>query len=130
MMQNRVVIVGGPRSGKTTLAANYYHGIRVMHTDDYIHLGGFEDQIPALLSLLEEKPPWVLEGVTAVRALRAWMKFYLDKPCDEVITCWHDFEHLSKGQQIMKKGCLTVWKQIAGELLSRGVTIRENPLRR
>lgn len=129
MTQNRVVIVGGPRSGKTTLAANY-HDAWVYHTDDYIHLGDFEDQIPALLSLFEEKPPWVLEGVTAVRALRAWLKFFIDKPCDEVITCWDDFEELTKGQQTMKKGCLTVWRQIENELIARGVVIAQNPLRR
>jgi hypothetical protein len=122
MTTSRVVIVGGPRCGKTTLAARY-HGVRIWHTDNYVKRT-FEESVEAILPLLEEPGPWVLEGVTTVRVLRAWLRAgHRGKPCDEIRCCWNAMVPLGRSQEIMWKGCLTVWTQIEPELLSRGVHI-------
>lgn len=125
MNNSRVVIVGGPRTGKTTLAARY-RDVPVWHTDDYIKRT-FEQSVEAMLPLLDEPGPWVLEGVTTVRVLRAWLRAgHSGKPCDEVICCWEAKMALSRGQETMAKGCRTIWSQIAGELLLRGVEIKNH----
>lgn len=118
----RTVIVGGPKTGKTTLAVRM--GGEVIHTDIFA-LGGadFSAQSEAAATLLGREGDWTMEGVTAVRALRKWMEENPGKPCDDVICLSVPHENLSPGQRSLGRGCDTVFLEILPELRRRGVEI-------
>lgn len=73
-----VVIIGRPASGKTTLALKLARltGIRVVHTDNYIHHGisGLYAMIED--DLMEKSGPVIIEGVWGCRLLRRGMEGY------------------------------------------------------
>lgn len=120
----RTVICGGPRTGKTTLAASLPGPIK--HTDDLILDHDWSAASEAASSWFDEPGPWLVEGVTAVRALRKWLAAHPghDKPCDLVIWLYRQHELLTKGQATMAKGCLTVWREIEPELNKRLVRVQ------
>lgn len=143
-MTVRVVIAGGPKTGKTTLARRLHEStpaldvrflatlerwsIPVRHTDDLIHMGWSEASAAAAL-WLDEPGPWIIEGVAAPRALRKWLGSHPEgKPCDVVY--WLDAQRveLTPGQAAMAKGCATVWLGIVDDLRARGVEIRDSPI--
>lgn len=119
---SRTVIIGGPRTGKTTMAEGM--GGDVIHTDIFA-LGGadFSTQSEAAASLLGRDGDWTMEGVTAVRALRKWMETHPEKPCDRVVRLTVPHERLTLGQTSLAKGCDTVFREIEPELRRRGVEI-------
>jgi hypothetical protein len=138
----RLVIAGGPRTGKTTLAFAIYNGarcptedftmdgvehrgLRKFHTDDLIDLG-WSEASEAASRWLDEPGPWIVEGVAAVRALRKWLdRNPTGKPCDAVLYLEQPLVALTDGQARMRLGCRTVWEQIVGELDRRGVSVSE-----
>lgn len=121
---SRTVILGGPRTGKTTLAASMRSG-RLVHTDDLISTHAWSDASDAIAKMLDAPGPWVIEGVAAVRGLRKWLRAHAaGKPCDTVVAMWQPRVPLSKGQLAMAKACRTVFDEIRGELTRRGVAIR------
>lgn len=118
----RTVIVGGPRTGKTTLAETL--GAPVIHTDTHITVGNFSAQSDAAVRHFDIPGDWTLEGVTAVRALRKWLESHPEgKPCDTVIHLARPHVSLTGGQATLGKGCETVWREIELELRKRGVSI-------
>jgi adenylate kinase family enzyme len=119
----RIVIGGGPNTGKTTLAAQLANGSPSLSTDDLMHLPWSEASVVA--SFWYDAPgPWVVEGVAAARALRKWLKRHATgKPCDRVIWLRQPKAPQVGGQVAMAKGCETVWREIAGTLAGRGVEI-------
>src|SRR5512143_292043 len=122
MLAQRIVIVGGPRTGKTTLAGTF--SLPVIHTDDFAGLGNFSAQSQKAAALLELPGPWVLEGVTTVRALRKWFRLHPEGvPCDAIYGCWAPKEPLSAGQQALARGCATVWAAVEEELDARGFPV-------
>lgn len=112
----RIVICGGPRTGKTTLARE----LEVItardprHTDDLVHLGWSEASQAAAL-WLDEPGPWIIEGVAMSRALRKWRDAHPGEPppVDKVIRLTTPHVELTKGQAAMAKGEETVWQEIA-----------------
>lgn len=123
-MSERIVIAGGPRTGKTTrsteLAAQL--GCTAHHTDDTIG-AGWSDASAAAADWFDRAAPWIVEGVTAVRALRKWMAANEGRPCDRVIWLVEPFVELSRHQAAMAKGCSTIWDDVEAELVGRGVVI-------
>lgn len=116
---SRVVIVGGPRTGKTTLA-----GEGALHTDDLIHLGWSEASQFVCDDWLTQPGPWIVEGVATARALRKALKARPGvKPCDEIWLCVHPVVELSRGQASMAKGVDKVWSEICPALTTLGVKI-------
>lgn len=126
----RIVILGGPKTGKTTLASqmylhdgrSYHERPKVRHTDDLIHLGWSEASAAAAL-WIDEPGPWIIEGVAMARALRKWREAHPGErpPVDRVIRLTEPHVALTPGQATMAKGEETVWQEIAGWLLGEGV---------
>lgn len=137
----RICITGGPRTGKTTLAAGIEKAFNsipygttvttsVRHTDDLIdqckHLGkdAWSAASAEAMKWLDEPGPWIIEGVAVSRALRKWREAHPGEPppVDRVIYMDEPHETLSKGQATMAKGVRTVHDEIEGWLEEHGVT--------
>lgn len=122
----RIVIAGGPRTGKTTLADMLAKrsGIVALHTDDLIEFGWSEASAHVAEQWLTKPGPWIVEGVAAARALRKFLRATPnDRPCDEVIVCNHARVETTPGQQRMAKGCAKVFAEIEPALRQLGVRI-------
>jgi hypothetical protein len=144
----RILISGGPRTGKTTLAREIGNGHScgcaaferrpgfvtvgdcdcplaqlIHHTDDLIPLGWSEASQAAAL-WLEAPGPWIVEGVAASRALRKWRDQHPNQPppVDRVIFLREPHETLSKGQAVMAKGVETVHAELADWLGKHNIT--------
>jgi len=119
----RVVIAGGPRVGKTTLADKL--GGRVMHTDDLIGEADWSECSRIVADeWMTEPGPWVIEGTATVRALRKFMALHPGaKPCDRVIWLSKPWIALTPGQARMGKGCAKIWLEIRDRLAALGVEI-------
>jgi hypothetical protein len=123
----RIVITGGPRTGKTTLSESLgdrcgHNNIR--HTDDLI---GKLDWSAASLEVsrwFDEPGPWIIEGVAVSRALRKWREAHPGEPppVDQVIYLHTPYEALSKGQATMAKGVETVHAEIEPWLRQYGIS--------
>lgn len=114
------MITGGPKTGKTTLAATF--GLPVRHCDDLISLGWSESSQRASL-WFDEPGPWVVEGVIAPRALRKWLAKKRGNPCDKVIWLTTPRAKLKQGHASMTMGLETIWREVEPMLISRGVEI-------
>lgn len=117
-MTQRIIIVGGPRTGKTTLAGEL--GIEpVLHTDDLIGTHSWEDVPDAVCEWMRAPGPWVIEGVQTARALR---RFVRDRgelpPVDQIIVLAHPHVELSKRQEAMTKGVMKIWREVEPLLVS------------
>jgi broad-specificity NMP kinase len=121
----RIVIAGGPRRGKTTraLAIAERTGATVRHTDELVGKLPHGDDSAEVARWFNERGPWVVEGVTAARALRKWMAMHPGKPCDRVVLMRDPVVKLTPGQITQSKGCDTVWREIEPQLAARGVEV-------
>jgi len=131
----RIVIIGGPRTGKTTLArAVVVAGVPhrhtpIRHTDDLI---GVLDWSAASQKIADQwlvaPGPWIIEGVAAVRGLRKWLRAHpMGAPCDTIIICSHPKVARTDGQERMAKGHDKIWAEIRDDLERRGVRIELRP---
>lgn len=110
------VIVGGPKTGKTTMAPE------AKHTDDLIPLG-WQDAKRAVTQWIDAGHD--VEGVQAARGLRQWLRDNPEgKPCDEVVWLSTPKEARTQGQANMGKAVDTVMREIAPELARRGVAVK------
>lgn len=133
----RLCIIGGPKTGKTTLAAELAASrgplavgtaegaFRVRSSDEAMHLGWSEASAEVAL-WLDNAGPWIVEGVAVPRALRKWLAAHAEgKPCDIVLVLTTAHIELSKGQAAMGKGVATVWAEVLPELRRRGVEVMD-----
>jgi broad-specificity NMP kinase len=121
----RIVICGGPKTGKTTLSQTLKP--QVFHADDYIHLG-WSEASQAIADLFDQyaASAWVIEGVACVRALRKWLDSHpTGKPCDRVILLMEvkSMDGYTSRHSSMSAGVHTVFQEIEPELLARGVEV-------
>lgn len=121
----RIIITGGPLTGKTTEAQRLSaeHGItNVRSTDEVKDLGWSEASAAA--SLWFDAPgDWIIEGVAVPRALRKWLAANPQKQFEtgtEILVLNKPHKPLSKGQQTMTTGLHTVLSEIAPQLKRRG----------
>jgi hypothetical protein len=122
---SRIVIAGGPRSGKSTLAQNISRGgrIKVRGTDELLALDWSESSLVAS-SWFEYPGPWICEGVAMPRALRKWLaRNPSDAPADLIVWMNEAVSPRVPGQEGMAKGCATVWREILPELDRREVRV-------
>lgn len=134
----RILITGGPRTGKTTLADEL--GITsppppgfvvpiVRHSDDLIaelaHLGkdAWSEGSRRVAEWLSESGPWIIEGVAASRGLRKYRDQHPGEPppVDRVIYLREPHEPWTSGQRSMAKGVETVHREIEPWLDEHGV---------
>lgn len=123
----RIIVAGGPRTGKTTLADRLAAGLGITarHTDDLIGTLDWSASSAEVATWFDADGPWVIEGVAAARAIRKWLAAHPEgTPANVVHLLTEPFEPLNTRQLGMAKGCETVWNEIAGELLARGVTVQ------
>lgn len=138
----RILITGGPRTGKTTLARQLFEeaaarydraGITaaLLHTDDLIeqcrHLGkdAWSEASRIASTWLDEGGPWIIEGVAVSRALRKWHEVHPNErpPVDRVVYLGVPHVALTKGQESMAKGVFKVhFEDVEGWLNQHGIT--------
>jgi len=119
----RVLIIGGPKTGKTTLGRRF----KAKSTDELIAGTAFDAQVTAAAGWMDQPGPWAIEGVTGVRALREWIRAHPGErpPVDRVIYLKTPYVPLSRRQGAMAKGIETVWREIEGEVKRLGVEVSE-----
>jgi len=125
---SRVVVAGGPKTGKTTLAIRLGKrlGRQTRHSDSLVMSHEWGDDSAEVARWLDEPGEWIVEGVTMARALRKWLARHESKAPDvTVIYCREPLISRSKGQETMAKGVETVWRQVQPELRGLGVRIIE-----
>lgn len=139
----RIVITGGPRTGKTTLADSMWNNVAVeagaadptkrglgieivRHTDDLIGHVDWSAASQAVSEWLNEPGPWIIEGVAVSRALRKWRDQHPGErpPADRVIYLRDAYERTTSKQDAMAKGVLTVHLEIEPWLLEHGITTK------
>ena len=118
----KLIIAGGPRTGKTTLADSMSSS-NVGHTDELIPLGWSKGSV-TVVAWIDNPNLDVIEGVTVLRGLRKWLRLNdAGKPCDKLVYLRGPFEELNRGQAAMTRGCWSVFQQIRPYLQDRGVTV-------
>lgn len=126
-LARRVVIVGGPRRGKTTLAAELAAALAVPHrpTDALKERGmDWSKETDEVAGWLREPGDFVVEGVAAVRALRRLIQKG-ERPAAVVVRMRAPVSELSEGQARLSKGVDTIWAEVAPELRRQGVAVLE-----
>lgn len=127
-MPRRIIIIGGPHVGKTTLSErlSVEFGIsNTHHSDDVKHLGWSESSEFAS-NWFNESGDFIIEGVQMARALRKWLKANPGVPLDaDIVTLSKPFDTLIRGQESMSKGVQTVFREIEGDLARRGARIHK-----
>jgi hypothetical protein len=117
--------------GKSTIArALLRDGVRLHHGEELV---GLEWSLGSQRASewLDEPGPWICENVSMARALRKWLlrNPISGKPADVIVNLKHPVEDRVPGQDRMARGCETVFREIAPELLRRGVRIVEGRVR-
>ena len=127
----RTIIIGAPKTGKTTLAtqaAKVGLLVPVYHTDSLIPGRNWADQGDAAFELLsranaEFPDGFVYEGVLAVRALSRWLKTRKDSPCDQLLVLTVPRVAQTPEQQRLGKAILTMFQPLIPGLRALGVEI-------
>jgi len=118
----RIVILGGPRCGKSSLAARLKDK-PVFHTDDLI-LSDLASSGAAVSQWFSNKGPWIVEGVTVTHALWSWLAVSRAKPCDCVLALWRPLVRLTSDQRRFLGVLKEEWSGLTPELMRRGVVVR------
>lgn len=117
---NRIVIIGHPMAGKSTLAKSF--GLPVFCTDtkeqtrqinpNAIYLPGIitNEHLSNYVMIWMTNPRYVIEGVGAVRALRKWASVSNTYPCDKIIFMKN--KSLESKHIAMAKAIDTIWAEI------------------
>jgi hypothetical protein len=128
-MKDRIIIIGGPQCGKSTYALKL--GIPVFCGDPRSLVKRPVDGVTYLPEHLEwsagsdyiannwfnQKGPYVIEGVSVVRALRKWKKRHpvvRSMPCDKIIYFMNKHPSVDRlaGQHAMEKAVATMWGEV------------------
>jgi len=96
---NRIAVVGGPRTGKTTLVMTTVEvdDRPVFHTDDLIGLVEWADQPAVIIERCAPLDRYVVEGIQVARALRKGLE-----PDVVVVTTWPMVERTSGQKRLAR----------------------------
>lgn len=111
----RVVIAGGPGTGKSTLAAHVTDR-PVIHTDDWAGKPWAEIPRSVMTAVARAGDRWCVEGCQAARALRKGLR------PDVVIVLETVWVMLSPRQEIFAKGIRTILREVQRETDLRFIT--------
>jgi hypothetical protein len=120
----RILITGGPRTGKTAFGARVANvlGVPCQHSDDLVGVLEWSEASEEVARWMERPGPWVIEGVAVPRALRKWLATNdAGTPADRIYWLTDPFVPQSPGQVAMTKGMFTVWRGIAPAIVARQV---------
>jgi SPP1 gp7 family putative phage head morphogenesis protein len=122
--QLRIGITGGPRTGKSTLAAALAarHGLDVTHTDDVMRLGWSEASAHVAEGMLAARTG-IFEGVAIARALRKALEASAARPLELLLVLRQTVRNLTPGQAAMQRGHDSVLDPLLRELERRGVRV-------
>jgi hypothetical protein len=96
----------------------------VFHTDDLIGKLDWGQDSAEVARWFDRPGPWIVEGVTTVRALRKWLKNTgTGAPCDEVYVLETPHQLLVPTQVSLRKQIMGQFEDIVGELAIRNVVI-------
>jgi hypothetical protein len=125
----RVAIVGGSRTGKSTLAhrIGVDCAVQVRNTDDLIRDHDWSAVSLEVSRWLDEPGEWIIEGAAVVRALRKWMRLHPGGSLDGLLVVYldHHVTSVTRGQATLSKGVRAIWREIEDELRARGARIVE-----
>lgn len=137
----RIVVVGGPRTGKTTYATKLAKQLGVhlastgkrteaesglVSTDNYMKKANWAETPNLIIKDLRGKKSFVLEGTQAARVLRRWYKQDPDEPkIDKVLVFGKAWVNRNPGQVSMAKGVQTVLADLAPILARAGVEMEQ-----
>lgn len=134
-MPRRIVIIGGPRVGKTTLSELLKDEFRIPahHTSAELESlfpadrpESWSKQSEHAAKWFDDSGDWICEGVQMARALRKWLRAHPNEPLDvDILTLKKPFETRLKGQESMAKGVDTVFREIEKDLIRRGARIHK-----
>lgn len=124
LSDERIAILGGPKTGKTWLSSRFTHPVR--HTDELLARGGTEADRAGQVAIWFDMPgPWVIEGCTTTRALRMWLDLHaFGRPVDAVYWLDTPLAERTRRQESFARDIGTIWREVRLELLSRGVRVR------
>lgn len=118
----KYVIIGGPRTGKTTLGQKLAEAARVplRSTDDLKHLD-WDDVTPIVVQWLLDPNPCVIEGVRAIHALRVIQDYDL-REFKIILLIQPQVEQTGR-QMAMADGILGIYRRIKDRLRVQGAEI-------
>lgn len=112
----RIIIAGGPKTGKTQLAAKLVRQVgaqKPMCTDTLIKNHDWETISDRVSEWFDLSAPWVVEGVITPHALEKWfVRNPIGKPADVVLWLPEVRAPQTPRQASMTKGCFTVWQRV------------------
>lgn len=132
MSADRIVILGWPGAGKTTLAnrlavdaAAAGQPTVVRHTDDLIATHDWSAASAEIALWFDVQGRKIIEGVAAARALRKWREAHPGEPppVDRVINLTHPHRQLNSRSIGMGKGCDKVLAELADWISAHGIVI-------
>lgn len=134
-MPRRIVVCGGPRTGKTTISERLQKelGIATLHSSaelESLFPSGVKENWSASSEYaskwFDEESDSVLEGVRLAHALRKWLKANPGKPLDaDIFLLRQPMVAQRDGQKSMMKAVETVFHEIEGELIRRGARVQK-----
>ncbi len=110
----KIVIAGGPRTGKSTFATrlNKELNIPIVSTDNYIACG-WSEAPHEIINDIKDLDNYILEGVNCGRVIRKLNEKGLDICFDKVYYLGEPVvKYEKKGQESLAKGCKTVWLDV------------------
>ena len=134
-MPRRVIIIGGPRTGKSTLSERLQSelGIETLHNSAELESLFPVDRPESWSQQSEHASKWfdedgdsICEGVQMARALRKWLRANPGKPLDaDLFLLRQPMVPQRDGQKAMMKGVESVFREIEPELIRRGARVQK-----
>lgn len=120
-MATKILIIGGPRCGKTTHAIDLGRrtGIETEHYDWMIDRYGWSEVSDVIAEGLNDQGDWIREGVAGVRGLRKWLRRNPGIPPFKIVVMNTPFIPMTPEQRRMHAGTTTMINQVMAEVERR-----------